>query len=454
MGTASAGKAASRQVYADRRLNIVFILSDDEREQGDAVMHNVQQLLAKHGVTFSNFDVTTSECGPSRASILTGQYDQHTGVTDNFGPHSYPAFNRDDLAVWLHRDGYRTAIVGKYLNDYTVYGHNRVDPGWDDWQVMDSIPEEKYYDYKVDENGRIVRYGSEPDDYSTTVLTQKALAFLRTTPAKKPFFLYFAPVAPHLPAIPAPQDVGRFDDMHPFTSPAVRDQDISDLPWAAYHSRDLTRAGDAYTADVMRRQLETLLAVDRSVKEIVNTLARRHLLDRTVIFYTSDNGFLWGEHRLGGKIWPYEPSTRVPLVVRTPWRQANGTVNHDPVLNIDFASTISQLAGIRPGVPQDGESFVPLLHGRDVPWRRDYLIDYLGVNKLRTGGPPPFVALHTPRYLYVDYHYRDWQELYDLKTDPYELRNLAGNPAYHPLIETLRRQMLKLYDTPPHRAVT
>ena len=342
--------AVSRHRSASQRLNFVFILSDDERTQGNAVMHDVNRLLAKHGVTFSNFDVTTSECGPSRASILTGQYSHHTGVMDNFGPHGYPAFaGTSDLANWLHRAGYETALVGKYLNDYSLDGHNAIPPGWDDWQAMDSVPLEKYYDYKVNENGKIVHYGSRPADYSTTVLTKQALAFLRS--ARRPFFLYFAPVAPHLPAIPAPQDIGKLDSLPTFRTPAVNQLNISSEPWASYHSRSLSEGGIAYTQDVRRHQLESLLSLDRSVKQIVDTLAKRHELRRTVIVYTSDNGFLWGEHRLGGKLWPYRASTHVPLIVRTPWTTANGTFNNEPVLNIDFASTIAELAGIEPGNP-------------------------------------------------------------------------------------------------------
>ena len=228
------------------RLNFVFILSDDERVQGNAVMKNVQQMLAAHGVTFTNFNVTTSECGPSRASILSGQYSHHTGVKDNFGPHGYPAFDSSsDLATWLHQDGYETALVGKYLNDYSLDGHNAIPPGWNDWQAMDSVPLEKYYDYNVNENGRIVHYGDKPADYSTSVLTNRALAFLRS--ARKPFFLYFAPVAPHLPAIPAPQDIGALTKLPTFRSPALNQRNISSYPWASYHSRSLTKAGVSYT---------------------------------------------------------------------------------------------------------------------------------------------------------------------------------------------------------------
>jgi arylsulfatase A-like enzyme len=447
---AATGLAARAQAQpsASSRLNVVFIVSDDENVSGNAVMHNVQRLIARHGVTFDNFRVTTSQCGPSRASILTGQYEHHTGVTDNFGPHGYPAFDDEtDLPVWLHDSGYETALVGKYLNDYSLDGHHVTPPGWDDWQAMDSVPLEKYYDYTVDENGRLVHYGTKPRDYSTTVLTQKAISFLRS--ARKPFFLYFAPVAPHLPAVPAPADVGRFDKLAPFASPSVN-AGVEGEPWAAWHAKAISPAGLSYINSVRKHQLESLQAVDRAVGRIVGTLARRHLLDRTVIFYTSDNGFLWGEHRLGGKLWPYEESTRVPLVVRTPWTHANGTVDHDAVLNIDFASTIAQLARVRPAILQDGDSFVPLLHGQRVPWRKQYLIEYLGRNALEQGGPPPYVAIHTARYLYVEYRYHHWQELYDLRKDPWELTNVVAEPAYRGVVRSLRTRLHALYAAPPH----
>lgn len=429
-------------------MNVVFILSDDENISGSTVMRNVQRLIARHGVTFDDYHVTTSLCGPSRATILTGQYSHHSGVTENFGPHGYPAFDAaTDLPVWLHRAGYETALVGKYLNDYSLDGDHITPPGWDDWQTMDSVPLEKYYNYTLDENGRLVHYGTKPGDYSTTVLTQKAISFLRG--ARKPFFLYFAPVAPHLPAVPAPRDVGRFDRLAPFASPALN-ASVGGEPWAAWHAKAISPAGLSYFNTVRRHQLESLQAVDRAVERIVATLAQRHLLDRTVIFYTSDNGFLWGEHRLGGKIWPYEESTRVPLIVRTPWTQANGTVDHAPILNIDFASTVAELTGVTPAIPQDGDSFVPLLHGWRMPWRRQYLIEYLGPSALKQGGPPPYVAIHTAQYLYVQYHYRHWQELYNLRRDPWELDNVVDDPAYRGVLVSLRRRLQELYAAPPH----
>jgi N-acetylglucosamine-6-sulfatase len=432
-----------------RRLNIVFIVSDDERVEGTAAMHDVESLLARHGVTFSNFDVTTSECGPSRAAILTGQYGHHNGVTDNFGPHGYPGFDKSsNLAVWLQQAGYDNALVGKYLNDYSLEGNHEIPPGWNDWQAIDSVPLEKYYDYDLNENGTLVHYGDAPSDYSTSVLTGKAVQFLRT--ARKPFFLYFAPVAPHLPAVPAPQDAHALAKLAPLTSPSLNQSDVAGEPWAAWHSRTITTAGVSYTDAVRRHQLQSLLSLDRAVKRIVGTLATRHLLDRTVIFYTSDNGFLWGEHRLGGKLWPYQESTHVPLIVRTPWTDGDGTSTADPVLNIDFASTISELAGIRPELPQDGRSFVPMLHGLEMRWRSSYLIEYLGENKLEDGGPPPYVAIRTRRYLYVRYRYHGWQELYDVRRDPWQLHNLAHDPAYASLLPQLRTRLAKLLSDPPH----
>src|SRR5581483_3136923 len=263
-------------------------------------------------------------------------------------------------------------LVGKYLNDYTLFGDHRIPPGWDDWQVIDSVPEESYYDYTLNENSRLVHYGHRPADYSTTVLTRKATAFLRSV--RRPFFLYFAPVTPHLPAIPAPQDRGRLENLAPLHSPAFNERDLRDKPWRDWHRKLLNAAAALYENHVRERQLESLRALDRSVAAIVATLRQRKLLGRTVIVYTSDNGFLYGEHRLGGKLWPYEDSTHVPLVVRAPWTAA-ASVDRSPVLNIDLASTIAALAGVTPQLPQDGHSFLPLLEGVWTPWRNAYLLE-------------------------------------------------------------------------------
>jgi arylsulfatase A-like enzyme len=446
---APAHRAVPRRAGGSRRLNVVVVLSDDERFDGTSVMQDVRRLLVRHGVTFSNYHVTTSECGPSRASILTGEYAHHSGVVDNFGLHSFPAFDASSsLAVWLHDAGYDTALVGKYINDYTLYGDHKVAPGWDDWQVIDSVPMERYYGYAINDNGRREEYGYAPRDYSTTVLANKAIHFIHR--ARKPFFLYFAPVTPHLPAIPAPRDRKKLENIGPLHTPSIDEANVADKPWAYWHKGLLKAAAQVYDGDVRRRQLQSLQSLDRSVGRIVHALKQRHVLNRTVILYTSDNGFLWGEHRLGGKLWPYEESTHVPLIVRTPWTRTR-SVDRRPVLNIDLASTIAQLAGVRPGIPQDGRSFVPLLRGRTVPWRKAYLIEYLGRNMLRLGGPPRYVAVHTARYLYVEYR-RGWRELYDLRRDPWELDNVAGRPRYRALQGSLGRLLHRLWTQQPQPA--
>ena len=446
---APAHRAVPRRAGGSRRLNVVVVLSDDERFDGTSVMQDVRRLLVRHGVTFSNYHVTTSECGPSRASILTGEYAHHTGVVDNFGLHSFPAFDaRSTLAVWLHDAGYETALVGKYINDYTLYGDHKVAPGWDDWQVIDSVPMERYYGYAINDNGRLEEYGHAPRDYSTTVLANKAIHFIHR--ARKPFFLYFAPVTPHLPAIPAPRDRKKLENIGPLHTPSIDEANVGDKPWAYWHKGLLKAAAQVYDGEVRRRQLQSLQSLDRSVGRIVRALKQRHILSRTVILYTSDNGFLWGEHRLGGKLWPYEESTHVPLIVRTPWTR-RPSVNRRPVLNIDLASTIAQLAGVRPSIPQDGRSFVPLLRQRTVPWRKAYLVEYLGRNMLRFGGPPPYVAVRTARYLYVEYR-RGWRELYDLRRDPWELDNVAGEPRYRALQRSLGRLLHRLWTQQPQPA--
>jgi arylsulfatase A-like enzyme len=447
---ASAAKLApaGSKRAADQRLNVVLILSDDERSDGTAVMKNVRTLLADHGMTFTDAHVTTSLCGPSRASILTGQYAHHTGVLDNFGPHSFPAFKEasNDLGVWMHKAGYQTALVGKYVNAYTNPSvSHAVPPGWDDWQVMDSIPMEAYYNYSINNNGHLVHYGNKPSDYSTDVLAHKAVQFIQG--ARHPFFLYFAPVAPHLPAIPAKRDQGKLENIAPIHSPAFNQRNIGKEPWRFWHKDMLSAAAQLYINHVRVRQEESLLALDHSVRSIVQALKARHELSRTVILYTSDNGFLWGEHRLGGKVWPYEESTHVPLIVRTPWT-TSAERNNQPVLNIDLAPTISALAGVRPGLPEDGRSLVPFLRGLSPAWRHAFLVEYLGRDLLHKGGPPPYTAVQTRRSLYVEFK-NGWRELYNLKKDPWELNNIAGDPKTKPLQATLSQTLHRLYTAPP-----
>jgi arylsulfatase A-like enzyme len=424
----AAGVAVEVAARPGHQPNLILIVTDDQRADTLFAMPNVERLLGQHGVTFDNAFVTTSLCCPSRASILTGQLSRHTGVYNDVPPMGgAPAFHdRSTLATWLHDTGYRTALIGKYLNDYSSLPPGYVPPGWDEWDAIQQEPVTRYYDYTLSENGRTERFGRAPADYSTNILGALARRFVRT--ARPPFFLYFAPIAPHVPAVPAHRDVRSFAGREAVRGVSFDERDISDKPWSGTYGRAIgPRLGGVYD-HVREHMLESLQAVDRAVATIVAGLAARGQLDDTVIAYTSDNGYLLGEHRLLGKVWPYSESIRVPLVFRLPGQAAAGRVDRHLALNIDLAPTLAELAGVSPSLPEDGRSLVALLEGRVVPWRNAFLEEFLG-RQLVPNIPPPFEAVRTERYLYVEYR-NGWRELYDLRVDPFELSNVAADPRF------------------------
>jgi len=423
------------------RPNIVFILTDDETVEGLEVMPNVHRLLAEHGVLFDNAFVTTSLCCPSRASILTGEYSRHTGVYDNSPPNGgVTAFNDDStIATWIHHAGYRTGYVGRYLNGYESLGAKSfVPPGWDDWRGLATVKGPTQF--TLNENGHLVNYGPDPSDYLTYVIQRRAIDFIRAK--RGPFFLNVGTLAPHFPTIPAAEDAGSFANAPAYRPASFDEADVSDKPWGA--SVPPMTVGKIQYVDLLHRNtFETLLAVDRMVAAIVHELDRRKELDNTVIAFASDNGFLWGEHRLIGKIWPYEKSIRVPLIFRAPWI-SKGRVDHRFALNVDLASTFAQLAGAKVGLPQDGRSLVPLLRGDRVSWRSDFLIEYLGsVPGFEPIPAPRFEGVRTDRYKLIVYH-DGTRELYDLVNDPDEMRSVAGDPAYRAIEADLNARLHRL----------
>lgn len=427
------------------RPNLILILTDDQWAASLAQMPKVRALLGAHGVTFGNAFVTTSLCCPSRASILTGQYARHTGVFNNEPPKGGVSAFRDDstLATWLKKAGYTTSYVGKYLNGYETMPGVYIPPGWDDWHVL-TDPRRKafgegfYYDYSLNENGRLVQYRERPSDYSTSVLLRRSLEFIEK--ARSPFFLMLAPAAPHFAAIPAPEDEGRFAKLKPYRPPSFNEPDVSDKPWKVRYPR--LRSEQVAAIDRYRRDgLESLQSVDRAVETIVELLESRRQLDRTVIVFTSDNGMLLGEHRMFHKVWAYEPSIRVPMLFRLPWAK-NGRSDGRFVLNVDLAATLAELAGAVPGLPQDGRSLVPLLLGRSGPWRTEVIVEHLGRENGRFQ-PRRFTAIRTERWKLIEY-VGGSRELYDLSRDPHELRNLSGLAAYRSVEEALARRLKQL----------
>jgi N-acetylglucosamine-6-sulfatase len=420
------------------RPNIVLIVADDQRWDTLTAMPSVERLLMRNGVTFRDAFTTTPSCCPARVSLLTGQYSHTSGVldgtADNDPPGGAPAFeDGSSLATWLDDAGYRTGLVGKYLNDYAELPTGYVPPGWDEWFALaDPTPQIRYYDYSLNENGTIVRYGNDPAEYSTRVLERKAVDFVD---GDGPFFLYFAPMAPHPPSVPDPRDVG--DPVASWTPPPSFDEgDASDKP-----GRKVRRIDRPSVSALHDDMLRSLRAVDRAVEAVSAAIQAAGRSDDTYFIYTSDNGFLWGEHRRIGKHWPYEESIRIPLVIRPPGRQPTRVVDQ-LVLNLDLAPTIADLAGVPMGLPPEGQSLVPFLTGSERGGRDRFVIEFFG-------SPPgilPYIGLRTERYVYVDYGDGE-RELYDLHADPHQLTNLlagAGSRDAEAIARWLRRDLRRL----------
>jgi N-acetylglucosamine-6-sulfatase len=433
---------AVRARAASPRPNVVVIVTDDQRWDSLGVMPIVQRELVGRGVTFTNAFVSNPLCCPSRASILTGDYSHTTGVYRQIPPFGrFEAFHDGStLATWLDGAGYDTALVGKYIDGYQHAGlTGYIPPGWDRWV---GFIHAGYLDYQLSIDGEVQAFGEAPGEYSTDVLAGEAVRFIRG--AQGPLFLYFAPEAPHAPAIPAVQDRLAFTGDPVPMAPSFDEADVSDKP--AY-VRDLPRLNEARRAEVVafaRDQDRTLLAVDRAVGQIVEALRATGRLQDTLIVFTSDNGISYGEHRWTKKEVPYEESIRVPMVVR--FDPAGVTKPDDHIVaKIDIAPTIAALAGVAtPAV--DGRSLLPLLGppGSDPPWRQDLLLEHMeGTNPV-----PTYCGVRAVHSVYVRYATGE-EELYDLVGDPFELHNLAADPSAAGLLSSMRARLDSLCDPPP-----
>lgn len=421
---------------------IVLVVTDDQRFDTLWAMPTVTAELVRRGASFPEAFVVNPICCPSRATILTGAYSHTTGVYRQVPPFGRFDWFRDGstLATWLHDAGYTTGLFGKYLDGYQHAGlTGYVPPGWDRWAAF---IRSRYYDYALSIDGQVRRFGSAPQDYSTDVLAGMAEAFVRETSG--PLFLYFAPAAPHGPAPPAPGDEGAFADLPPWRPPSYDEADVSDKPeWV----RDLSRLGEPgrQRIDTLRRnQYASLLAVDRAMAALIEALRGTGRLWDTLLIYTSDNGLLWGEHRWRRKEAAYEESIRVPLVVR--WDAGGVRAGSAPdvlAANVDLAPTIADAVGI-PAPGAEGISLLPALRGEPGPTREDLLIEHLaGANPV-----PTYCAVRSRRWTYVRYADGS-EELYDLAADPYQLENLAGDPALAGILRERRARLAELCEPPP-----
>jgi arylsulfatase A-like enzyme len=449
--TARALKAALPVVggsFAPMQPNIVFVLTDDLSTDLIPYMPNVRR-LQQRGTSFSNYFVTDSLCCPSRATILTGAYPHDTGIFRNTGADGgFLAFHargleQDTYATNLQGVGYRTGLLGKYLNQYspsrirTALGGPYVPPGWTDWTVAGNGYQG--FGYRLARTVRVVRHGFQAKDYLTNVLAREGLDFVDESVSEgSPFMLNVWTFAPHAPAIPAPRDRNRFATLTAPRDAAFDEIDMLDKPaWLRDHkplSVEQTERIDA----TFRDRVRTVQAVDRMIGRLQRRLKTLGIARDTYIVFSSDNGYHLGQHRLTpGKLTAYDPDVRVPLIVTGPGVPAGRTVDA-MTENTDLCPTFAELAGAPAPPRADGRSLVPLLHpGADdataADWRDAVLIEHhgnvSGVNDpdlppAGSGNPPSYEALRTKDALYVEYADGE-RELYDLREDPFQLRNLA-----------------------------
>ena len=454
VGAAGAGSPdpAQAKKKKDQRPNVVVVETDDQTAASLAVMDEVNSRLGRYGATFENSFVNFSLCCPSRATFLTGQYAHNHGTMGNGPPEGgFGKFNADHggntLPGWLQASGYYTAQVGKYLNGYGSGGTEAFVPaGWSEWRAGTEGTTQQVYGYTLNENGSLVQYGEDAAEFKQDVITAKAVDVInRRAPTKQPFFLDVNYTAPHSggpnpnpnppgncenTAKPAPRHASAFNGA-PLPQPAsFNEADVSDKPRDIRRMDPITNAERAEIARHYRCRIESLLSVDEGVARIVEALRATKELGDTLVIFTSDNGFFHGEHRVqNGKVRHYEPSTRVPLVIRGPGIPENKTVR-ELVVNADLASTILDAAGVKPGLAQDGRTLLGVAAKPNKERGREILLE-----------SQTFVGIRNACYKYVEHTAgvnAGAVELYDLEQDPDELQSQHANPAY----ATVRAQLV------------
>jgi N-acetylglucosamine-6-sulfatase len=462
-------QAGSAPRAATPRPNVVFILTDDQ----DLLLHSLdfmpqtRALIAQKGMTFKQDFVPLSLCCPSRSTILTGLYPHNHKIYNNRAPDGgfakFEALGHEEttIATALHAAGYRTALFGKYMNNYPRQDDlTHVPPGWDEFASPAAGQPYTEFNYTLNENGSLVQYARDPDDYLTDVIAAKATDFIRRSAAgNAPFFLYLAPYAPHKPATPAPRHANLFAGLHAPRTPSFDEADVSDKPARIRKLPRLSAADIAAIDNLYRRRTQSLQAVDEAVAAVVQALEESGQLANTYIIFTSDNGFHMGQHRMkAGKYTPYETDVHMPLMVRGPGIAA-GSATSLPTSSVDFVPTIAELAGAKLPFPVDGRSFAPILRGqRPAGWRQVILLEqfaFVPANDVPPGvleppdpqdgkvtAYPSHLGVRTPTLKYVEYGTGE-REVYDLRRDPDELNNLAvhSDPAWLARMSTLARAL-------------
>ncbi len=445
--------------------NIIFILADDHRYDAMGFTGAFPGLetpnmdrIAKEGFYFRNAVVTTALCSPSRASILSGQYAHRHRVVDNQAPvpadvHFFPEI--------LQKAGYATAFLGKW---HMGEEDDKPRVGFNYWASFRGQGE--YYNPVLNINGKRISYTDST--YTTDLLTDLAVDWMKQQKSGKPYFLYLSHKGVHAMFQPAKRHRGRYQhlafqpppsmfltagendslkELHSIADRRIREGgwkvNYSDIPsWVrnqrySWHGVDYLYHGQMSFISFYRQYLETLLAVDDSIGRVLAFLEAEGLLENTVVFYMGDNGFSFGEHGLIDKRHAYEESMRVPLLAYAPVPgRSRGTVDN-LVRNIDIAPTILDIAGIKPQKQMQGQSFLDLFKTeRPVPQKMAFYEYYWEYAFPQT---PTIFAARDERYKYI-YNHGIWDinELYDLQNDPYEMNNLIRSPEHQSRAKAMR----------------
>lgn len=399
------------------RLNVILIVTDDQWYDSTWAMPITQEKLWDRSTVFTNAYVTTPQCCPSRASMLTGQYGHTSGVLRNNPPYGgYSSFNAEEsLAVWLDRAGYQTMMLGKYLVGYTG---DSVPAGWDMWSAF---VQPGYYRFSLTDGAVTTNYEGT-GIYSTDLLVDQGINFIRNN-QDDPFFLQLVLYAPHgnrFPKIPE-QDSTAFEG-YTLVTPNFNELDVSDKP--AY-IQQAPLLDEAFVHAQTLEELRTLPAADRAIGKLITELETLDLMESTIIIFLSDNGQLRGSHRVLDKFVPYEEAVHVPFSIYLP--EAAAGINDSLVLNIDIAPTVLSATGVNaPSEWQfDGKDLTPILLEK-----KDRVRTWFFIEQLIDGwSRPSFWGIHTEDSVYWEYSTGE-REFYDLTADPYQLENLYDDPTY------------------------
>ncbi len=440
-----------------RRPNIIFILIDDLRwDELGITGHpfvktpNIDR-IGREGAVFRNAFMTTPLCSPSRASFLTGQYPHTHGITDNVdrSPASHKLIT---FPLLLQQSGYTTAFIGKWH----MGNDDSRRPGFDRWVSFKG--QGSYLDPEVNEDGKDVK----PGGYITDLLTGYATEFIKRK-HDKPYLVYLAHKAIHPEVmqhddgsvnladaerfIPAERHQNLFigkkiprrpSAMRPPVGKPALQRKIGDLPPLG--------AGTATPDEAVLGRLRSLMAIEEGAGEIMKALKETNQLDNTVIVFASDNGYFYGEHGLSvERRLAYEESIRMPLLIRYPGVVKAGTVRDEFALNIDLAPTLLELAGVSVPASMEGHSLVPVLKVARTEWRKSFLLEYYSDRVFPRISKMGYKAVRNERWKYIHYfELEGMDELYDLKADPYEMRNLINQPEAAKILEEMKSEMQRL----------